>query len=72
MNKYELLSLIEQELCSRSSTFLRASGSSWSLNVHYERILSEDGLEYKETDMRNMDFFRSQMQKSFTSSATVL
>lgn len=29
-NKYDLLSLIEQEICSRSKIFLRASGSSWS------------------------------------------
>ena len=29
-NKFDLLSLIEQEMCFNSKIFLRASGSSWS------------------------------------------
>ena len=56
-NKYDLLSLIEQEICSESNMFLRASGSSWSTNVHYERVIkNRTALDY-----RNMDFFREAM-----------
>ena len=29
-NKFDILSLIEQEICSKSDIFLRAQGSSWS------------------------------------------
>ena len=63
-NKYDLLSLIEQEICSQSTMFLRASGSSWSTNVHYERVIKNKTA----FDYRNMDFFREALAATATAS----
>ena len=36
-NIHDVFSLVDMEICSRSSIFLRSGGSSWSLNVSQER-----------------------------------
>ena len=72
-NKYDLLSLIEQEMCFNSFIFLRASGSSWSKlllnstydslsfisgrNVQYERVIAN---KTKFAAM-NMEFFQNSL-----------
>ena len=39
-DKFELLSLAEMEICSRSEIFLSSIGSSWSGNLNIERSMS--------------------------------
>lgn len=57
-NKFDLLSLIEQEMAFRSKIFLRALGSSWSANVQDERILADN----EHQDQKNIQFFHSYLQ----------
>jgi len=57
-NKFDILSLIEQEICSKSNIFLRAQGSSWSANIHAERILAN----VEQKDQKNIMFFEERFR----------
>ena len=53
LNKDDIVSLVEMEVCTLSKVFLRSAGSSWSSNIQLERTIHSQS----HMDMINLELF---------------